>query len=382
MLRNFIVTPTTLTTCASRTLRPFKTPASRLLLIAVALSALGDSGCLRFGYRNFQRSDSTHDAGTRDSGTDAGASETGGHGGANAGAGSGGMDGSGGMAADGGTNEAGSTSPSDSGVMDSDASGMQSSDASTGGATPPKPDAGDDDDDDDDQGNMPDSGAADSGPIITSTLCPERPGALFCDSFEDPMLMRWSDGYTLTTNTTLARSMVRAHTGTWSLLAEITQKGAGTQARKAMKVYAKQTSGDAWLRFWSYVPTSSAITVHLSVGVLSELPMPYDGFELRLLPDHIDINSTAGVFQNAMQFPRDRWVCVELHVKIDATDGVYEVYFDGATTPTISSGKANTLPQDGFTAGEVGIHYADPNQGPAQVWVDDVVMSKSRFPCE
>jgi hypothetical protein len=55
------------------------------------------------------------------------------------------------------------------------------------------------------------------------------------------------------------------------------------------------------LRFYNWVPDTVVVTQHFSVGVMSETPMPYGGFELRILPAAVEINSTAGVFQGPVE---------------------------------------------------------------------------------
>lgn len=259
------------------------------------------------------------------------------------------------MASDAGTHDARSGNR-DGGDDDSDA-----------GTTPPM-----------DAGEPPnDAGAADGG-VVVSELCPERPGTAFCDGFEDPDLKRWA--YPVTTNGTVTLSTAHAHSGTTSLLAKTGPPAEGTQARWASTALAQQKSGDAWLRFYDWVPGSVVVTEHFSVGIMSEVEEPYDGFELRILPSLTDLNTSDGVFTGTVEFPRDRWVCVELHVFIDPIAGIYEAFLDGALTAR--STPVNTVPADGFTAAEVGVHYAPRNQGPVEVYVDDVAVGTSRIPCD
>ncbi|HKP64729.1 MAG TPA: hypothetical protein VJV78_48665 [Polyangiales bacterium] len=225
---------------------------------------------------------------------------------------------------------------------------------------------------------LPADASADSGSEMSSPLCPERPGMLFCDGFEDPSFARWA--YTVSHNGSVARSTARKHSGTTALLATTGAAMQGTEARYATDVLAHQKSGDAWMRFYNYVPSSVVVTQHFSIGVMSEMVTPYDGFELRILPSSVDINSSSGIYQGNVPFPRDRWVCVELHVLIDATAGIYEAYLDGSVA--VRSPLTNTLPADGFTAAEIGVHYAAKDQGPVEVYVDDVVVGNSRIPCD
>jgi hypothetical protein len=224
----------------------------------------------------------------------------------------------------------------------------------------------------------PDASAADGGVVTSFPLCPELPGVAFCDGFEDPGFARWE--YTVSHNGSVMRSTAHVRSGMASLLAKTGPPSQLSEARWATVALAMQKSGDAWLRFYDWLPRSVMVTQHFSVGVMSELPMPYAGFELRVLPSLVDINSSSGVTQGTLSFPRDRWVCVEMHVFIDPIAGFYEAYLDGALA--VRSLPMNTVPADGFTAAEVGIHYAGASQGPVEIYVDDVAVGTARIPCD
>jgi hypothetical protein len=140
-------------------------------------------------------------------------------------------------------------------------------------------------------------------------------------------------------------------------------------------------SGDIWFRFYDFIPSTVTINTHVSIGVVSEIMPPWGGFSLELYPTHVVLNSQNGMFQGTRQFPRDQWVCVELHVHIDPVAGMYEAYLDG-TLAARSTTPLNTLPVDGYTSAEIGIHYADANQGPVEVYVDDVMLATTRVPCD
>jgi hypothetical protein len=348
-----------LTMFANRSLQPIQRAARSTRLGALSLQislvwfALNAAGCLRFGY---DKHGNSHDAGSKDAGPASG----GGRGGSGSGAGGSGGSGSGGNA---GTSL-------DSGSHDAAAgSGDGGDDESDAGTIDTRPDAG--------ATEVPDAGNLDAGPV-TSPLCPERPGVAFCDGFEDPDFTRWE--YPVENNGTLTRSTAHAHSGMTSLLATTGPPAAGTEARWATIALANQKSGDAWMRFYNWVPGTVVVTQHFSVGVMSEIVMPYRGFELRIRPSVVDINASDTVFPGTLEFPRDRWVCVELHVLIHPSAGIYEAYLDGMLA--VRSPPVNTLPADGFTAAEVGVHYADPAQGPVEVYVDDVAVGTSRIPCD
>jgi hypothetical protein len=313
--------------------------------IALTVALLGcAAGCARFGYSELSEpSDKGRDAGA-DAGSKAGKPARGG--------GAGRMDADSG--ASGAAGEGGSA-----GRDASPDSGSDLLDAATGMSDAGMSDAAQDDD------------AGNDDPVS----CPAH--ALFCDDFEDPTFSRWS--YPVKTNGTLTQSTTRARTGLGSLRATTGAAAAGNEARYATSVLAKQKSGDIWLRYYYYLPSTVTVTTHFSAGVMSEIIQPYWGFALLVRPSRVDLTSMAGPFQGTLSFPRDRWVCVELHVRIHPSTGVFEGYLDGALA--VSSTPTNTLPADGFTNAEVGIHYAEAGQGPVEVYVDDVVIAKTRVPC-
>lgn len=340
----------------------------RLWSLVLVLS-IGTGGCLRFGYgdrRGLIRSDSgTADAGPEADGgvvrsVDASQdSEAGPRAGVGAAGGSRAAGSGGGVAAAAGSGGAGGArvEPLDAGLTDPlDAGG----------------DAGSD------------GGAADSG-VVASPKCLERPGAVFCDGFEepDPDFMLWS--YETLTNGTVARSMTRALTGQWSLRSATTQ-GVGTQARLATLELKKQMSGDVWMRFYNWVPESVEIQQHFSIGIISEEDPPWNGFELRILPgDIVDLNTSSPLMivdgvTPKVTYTRDAWVCVEMHVFIDPVAGFYETYLDSLLA--VTSPLTDTTTATGYSAAEVGVHYAPTGQGPVELFVDDVVVARARIGCD
>jgi hypothetical protein len=329
--------------------------------MVMVLLTLGCAACVRFGYgEQTDPGDSRRDAGSPDSSGGRGGTGRGGAGGD----GSSGAGGKAGAVAGCAGCDAGMGGNGDGGRDASDAGEIQlPAEAGTDAEVVEGPS---------------DAAAADGGPAVVHPLCPERAGMLFCDGFEDPEFSRWK--YTISHNGAVTRSTEHTRSGTTSLLATTGPPAQLTEARWATDVLAKQKSGDAWMRFYNWVPSEVVVTQHFSVGVMSESAVPYDGFELRILPTLVDINASNRIYPGTVSFPRDRWVCVEMHVKIDASAGEYEAYLDGALA--VRSPPVNTLPADGFTAAEVGIHYAGPSQGPVEVYVDDVVVGRSRIPCD
>jgi hypothetical protein len=204
------------------------------------------------------------------------------------------------------------------------------------------------------------------------------PGTIFCDGFEDPTFARWS--FKVVSNGTLTQSTTRVRSGAGSLRATTGTASMGNVARYATEAIARQKSGEIWLRYYYYLPSSTQVTSHFSAGVMSEVVPPYFGFSLLVLPTHVEISASGTSYPGTVTFPRDHWTCVELHVQIDPTAGIFEAYLDGALA--VRSPATNTLPSDGYTSAEVGIHYADTSQGPVEVYVDDVSVAKTRRPCD
>ena len=81
-----------------------------------------------------------------------------------------------------------------------------------------------------------------------------------------------------------------------------------------------------------------------------------------------------------MTYAREQWVCVELHVYVDASEGYYEAYLD--QTLAVRSSARDTTLANGYSIAEVGVHYAPSGQGPLELFLDDVVVSRMRMGCD
>lgn len=341
------------------------------LLVAGLLSG---TGCLRFAYDDRQPSH-TADAGM-DGGqqlpTDAGGAQgdaqtmAAGSGGSDAAAWTGGMSGR----AAGGGGAAGRV-----GVDAGDAGGFDAAtpeDAGTTDASAPDAAGGD-------AGSR--DGGVDAGvPGSDQTAaCLERPGVLLCNGFETyPFTPQWE--FNIIDNGVAELSTERRHSGVGALRATTISAREGTAVRLSSRVLAQKRSGDIWMRYQYYVPSTTQITTWISSGVMSELDPPYDGVDLLIHANYVEIESMLGYFDEGVPFPRDRWVCVELHTYVDDTSGYFEAFLDGVRVA--KSGTGDTLPATGYTAAEFGIHYAEYRQGPVEVYVDDVAVGTARIGCE
>jgi hypothetical protein len=327
------------------------------LIAALLACVLSAPGCLRFAY----------DALGKPRETDAGVDAGGGNGGP--------------PAAHGGRGGAGSPGAAGRGGAGSGGDGGGEGGGSDGGAEPRDAEIDGDSVSEDaaiQDGSTADAGAADGGK--TGVLCPDIPGLLFCDGFENVRLEDSWD-YSTVQNGSATRVTDFKRTGAASLHATTGAPMQDTWSRCGTQVLNKLKSGHAWMRSYNWLPASAKIMPYFSLGALSENVQPYEGFELRLRPAHVEISATGGVWGSMMvPFPRERWVCVELHAFIDPAAGFYEVYFDG--TLVVASALHDTQPADGLTAAEVGVHYAAPMQPATEVYVDDVAVGTARIPCQ
>src|SRR6185312_11817339 len=108
---------------------------------------------------------------------------------------------------------------------------------------------------------------------------------------------------------------------------------------------------------------------------------PNAGVSLLIRPGQLQIKSTLiGNKSTGLSFPRDRWVCLEHHVFISATAGYFQIYIDG--TKMLESSTGNSVPGSGWSNVDVGIHEVATNQSPVEVYVDNVVVSTTRYGCD
>lgn len=228
--------------------------------------------------------------------------------------------------------------------------------------------------DDNPQDADTDGDAVDSGVI---DLCPDRADALFCDGFEDAALMRWN--YEIVTNGTLDRTAARFRSGVAALRATTGAAGSTNVAREGANIFGHQKTGELWARYYYYLPASTVVNTAFSTGVVAEIEDPFFGFALLVTPSRVDIGVFNTMYPGTKAFPRDHWTCVELHVQIDASAGIFEAYLDGALAAR--SPATNTLPGMGYSSLDVGIHYTDMGQGPVEAYVDDVVAGTTRAGC-
>ena len=77
---------------------------------------------------------------------------------------------------------------------------------------------------------------------------------------------------------------------------------------------------------------------------------------------------------------RNTWMCIEIHVRFDATDGAIEMFWDGERVAMLT-GIDTTAPR-GLERIHAGIAWKDVDAAMREVYVDEVVADTSRIGCD
>lgn len=220
-----------------------------------------------------------------------------------------------------------------------------------------------------------DSASGDTGPALDCTMT--YPTAKLCSGFEGSGMAPWD--YDILEQGTVALSTAQAYRGAQSL--EIQTLGADLYkyARWGKNsVLNAVDSGDIYLRTYYWIDPATQVTDQLSIMVVGNGNDPFPSTNVRIDPGKlvvvVDGNSTSAPFD----FPRGRWTCMVLHLKLAATGSV-EVSVDGASV--VSRTGLETRVAGGYTNVDVGVHYATPTQAAAHLWIDEVVLDTAPVTC-
>lgn len=230
-------------------------------------------------------------------------------------------------------------------------------------------------------GHTRDGAAAgdDAPPDVPALGCElTHPGALLCDGFEATGMGPWD--YQIVMDGTATRTTTRPYRGTASLEIQSDSANAYKAARWGKNaLFAAPPESDLYMRAYYFITSDTTITDQASILIVLNGGPPYPGANVLLVPGHLDLNVSASVTPITFDPPRDRWVCIELHVHVDATAGFGELSVDGA--PVVQSQAGDTTVAGGYTNLDVGLHYATPPQGPVHMWIDDVVADVAPIGC-
>lgn len=216
------------------------------------------------------------------------------------------------------------------------------------------------------------------GPPPVAVSCDvSRPGALLCESFEAPDVA-WD--YTVFEQGLAVRSTANAANGGASLEATIDGSDNFKAARWGLNsVLPNITTGELYLREWIFLPSSTVVTDQLSILVAGNRTDPFPSVNLLLRPGSAHVIIEGSDIPHVQEFPRDRWVCVELDLDVGAS-GRVELRLDGVVAA--SEAGIDTQVAGGFTSLDAGIHYATPMQRAARMFVDEVVADTSPIGCD
>jgi hypothetical protein len=214
------------------------------------------------------------------------------------------------------------------------------------------------------------------GALLDCTMT--HPTALFCDGFEGATMAPWD--YQVVQSGTVQKTTGRAYRGSQALAITSDNSGNTKFARWGHILSAPITTGDIYLRVYYWMTSGTNITDVLGILVAGNGISPFPSTILGLRPGELTITPNGNVFPFTTDFPRDRWVCVEMHVSISSTIGFAEVTFDGTPNLNFRSASTNT-DVGGYTNIEVGVQYANPLQDAVAMWADEVVFDTAPLGC-
>lgn len=160
------------------------------------------------------------------------------------------------------------------------------------------------------------------------------------------------------------------------------------------------TSGDIYMRAHVYVPSLLGDGRELVMGHASVIHIgTHRGVYIqeRAIGFNIDFDRAAAYVGTSVgridprppedetddrpMFPRDRWVCVQVHVNIDPVSGSIATYLDGDSTPATERAGIDTLASLPYRHFGVGLGYTDNMDNGAVLYIDDVAFSRSPIAC-
>jgi hypothetical protein len=202
---------------------------------------------------------------------------------------------------------------------------------------------------------------------------------VFCDGFEDGTLLDpWTETFGEPGGAVLETE--RTYRGAGALRASVS----GAEARSAIVLRGPKatTEGDVYARAYYYLASGGPDPLRLtallfaerggeSLGVGAQLA---DTFYVHVGPVPARYPSPA-----APPVPRDRWFCVQFHVRVGAAGAVH-LSVDG--TEVFAMDPVATLPPGGLQDLIVGIEYSADTAGPATLYADEIAVDGAPIPCD
>lgn len=203
--------------------------------------------------------------------------------------------------------------------------------------------------------------------------CEQLPGILYCDGFDGS-----SD---LTTIEAAAPSFVtfdsqRAIRGQ-SLHARTTR--AVEPAWRVGTVLPSLTSGELYVRWYHYYPSSSPAHTWASIHVISNTP-PYPGIIFGATDNRVEVvaSQNLDVHTSNVEIPRDRWFCLQMRIVI-STAGTIESWIDGVPAARLDG--VVTLPPQGAIENVHAGMFNALDAGPNDLWTDELAIGTLPIDC-
>jgi len=221
----------------------------------------------------------------------------------------------------------------------------------------------------------PGAGPVEADASVLATSCGQVP-SLVCDGFESSTLTGWTAD---TGVGTLAIISDAPYRGAYALRATA---GMGGHAYLAVDL-APLSSGEVHVRGYLRMPSG----VPIDVSVFPQL------FRVGREPDaghvHVMVDSSdrpmvwpdAGVFTGTTPVARDRWVCMTLAIRIDGSNGSFDLAFDGVSAVALA-GIDLTSSAGGFDEFSVGLIDTGAGQAPLSIDLDEVSVSTTPRACD
>lgn len=223
----------------------------------------------------------------------------------------------------------------------------------------------------------PTDGASDLQPLQQGCNI-THPTALLCDGFE-PVDVAWD--YQVEDFGSVTRSEERGAQGDAALKIEIDMIDQFKAARWGKNAVLEfLDSGELHIREYIFMPSTTVVADQLSIMVTGNLVDPFPSANVLLTPGLIHAVVEREDTSKPFEFPRDRWVCIELHLQIDNAAGSISVDVDGETI--VSATSLDTRVGGGYSNIDVGFHYATPAQPGSTMFVDEVVAATAPIGCD
>jgi endo-1,4-beta-xylanase len=134
-----------------------------------------------------------------------------------------------------------------------------------------------------------------------------------------------------------------------------------------------------WARTMLFIPSG---TNDLSVFSLDEKASPWFGVGLVVDASGRAVLRVGGTKPTRVvgpTFPRNRWVCAELRVRVSDSSGEADLFLDGARAARVT--RVDTKFASAYGTAKVGLIWTPANGAPAEVRFDELAVSTSRPGC-